>query len=82
MELHGTARAYAEAILALPPMLEWFAAGKAESWWMAENDAAFKGGDSRYWNGRIRVGTRSPKHTARQRALYRKYFELMFHTGR
>jgi glutathione S-transferase len=40
VELHGAARAYADAILALPPMLEWFAAGKAEPWSMPENDAA------------------------------------------
>jgi glutathione S-transferase len=40
VELHGEARAYAETILALPAMLEWFAAGKAEPWSMAENDAA------------------------------------------
>jgi glutathione S-transferase len=38
--LHGEARAYADAILALPAMQEWFAAGKAEPWSMPENDAA------------------------------------------
>ena len=40
VELHGEARGYAETMLALPPMLEWFAAGKAEPWSMPENDAA------------------------------------------
>lgn len=40
VELHGAARAYADAILALPPMREWSAAGKVEPWSMAENDAA------------------------------------------
>jgi glutathione S-transferase len=40
VELHGEARAYADAMLALPPMQEWFAAGKAEPWSMPENDAA------------------------------------------
>jgi glutathione S-transferase len=40
VELHGAARAYADAILTLPPMQEWFAAGKAEPWSMPENDAA------------------------------------------
>jgi glutathione S-transferase len=38
--LEGAARAYADAILALPPMLEWFAAAKAEPWTIAETDAA------------------------------------------
>ena len=40
VELQGAARAYADAILALPPMVEWYAAGKAEPWSMPENDAA------------------------------------------
>jgi hypothetical protein len=40
VELRGAARAYADAILALPPMQEWFAAAKAEPWSIAENDAA------------------------------------------
>jgi glutathione S-transferase len=39
VELQGAARSYAEAILALPPMIEWYAAGKAEPWSMPENDA-------------------------------------------
>jgi glutathione S-transferase len=38
--LEGTARAYADAILALPPMREWFAAAKAEHWTITETDAA------------------------------------------
>jgi glutathione S-transferase len=38
--LDGTARAYADAILALPAMLEWFAAAEAEPWTIAETDAA------------------------------------------
>jgi glutathione S-transferase len=38
--LEGTARAYADAILALPPMREWFAAAKAEHWTITEIDAA------------------------------------------
>jgi glutathione S-transferase len=38
--LEGTARAYADAILALPPMREWFAAAAAEPWTIAETDAA------------------------------------------
>jgi glutathione S-transferase len=38
--LEGTARAYADAILALPPMREWFAAAKAEPWTIAETDTA------------------------------------------
>jgi glutathione S-transferase len=40
VDLHGAAGAYADAILALPPMREWFAAAKAEPWSMPENDAA------------------------------------------
>ena len=40
VELQGAARAYAEAILALPRMVEWYAAAKAEPWSMPENDAA------------------------------------------
>ena len=40
VELRGAAGSYAEAILALPPMVEWYAAGKAEPWSMPENDAA------------------------------------------
>ena len=38
--LEGLARAYADAILALPPMREWFAAAAAEFWTIAETDAA------------------------------------------
>jgi glutathione S-transferase len=38
--LEGTARAYADAILAMPPMREWFAAAAAEPWTIAETDAA------------------------------------------
>ena len=38
--LEGVARAYADTILALPPMREWFAAAKAEPWTIAETDAA------------------------------------------
>src|SRR5512132_828898 len=38
--LEGLARAYADAILALPPMREWFAAPAAEFWTIAETDAA------------------------------------------
>ena len=38
--LEGLARAYADAILALPPMREWFAAAAAELWTIAETDAA------------------------------------------
>ena len=38
--LEGAARAYADAILALPPMREWFAAANAEPWTIAETDAA------------------------------------------
>jgi glutathione S-transferase len=40
VELHGAARAYADAILALPPMREWFAAGQAKPWSIAEYEAA------------------------------------------
>ena len=38
--LEGTSRAYADAILGLPPMREWFAAAKVEPWTIAETDAA------------------------------------------
>lgn len=37
--LGGTSRAYANAVLGLPPMREWFAAAEAEPWTMAEADA-------------------------------------------
>lgn len=40
VELQGAARAYADAILALPPMVEWYAAAKVEPWSIPENDAA------------------------------------------
>ena len=38
--LDEACRAYSRAILDLAPMREWYAAGRAEPWSMAENDAA------------------------------------------
>ena len=40
VELQGAARAYADAISALPPMVEWYAAAKDEPWSIPESDAA------------------------------------------
>jgi glutathione S-transferase len=38
IEMDETARAYAETILALPPVQEWIQAGMAETWVIADNE--------------------------------------------
>jgi glutathione S-transferase len=40
VELDGVCRAYADAMLNLPAMREWFAASRAEPWSVAETDEA------------------------------------------